>query len=190
MGRIKTFTNGGSILPADLNSIQDDYEKAFSAYQLVHEDSGALVGAVSPGGVFFVNGGSLIASNGAGTAPGHAMFYFNPADFFSAPRACKLRMQMAVAVNNTAPGCSFTGGIYEFTAPAGGAGAMTFTAVSVAASALAIAAPAANSRNVHVTADFDAPVAGWYGLAVALNGGGSAANSVTLFSAQLQVRQV
>ena len=33
MARFKTFSNGGSVLPGDLNSIEDDHDIAFSSYK-------------------------------------------------------------------------------------------------------------------------------------------------------------
>jgi hypothetical protein len=42
MARVKTFTNGGSLLPSDLNAIEDDYEFAFSTYKDIADRLGGL----------------------------------------------------------------------------------------------------------------------------------------------------
>lgn len=196
MARIKTFTNGGSLLPGDLNSIQDDYEAAFSSYKIYRRVDGVSGGASSTfaaGTYMFVgSSGGVVLSAGAASALASSAFYLDPADVAAAPRTAKLRLGAGVIVNGTAPATTMTFGLYPVATFGGASPNMPTVATLgtvVAGSTVGFASPAASSSGQVNSGDFTYPSAGYYVIGI-VNSGTSTANSVMAFSATLQYRQV
>jgi hypothetical protein len=191
MARIKTFVNGGSLLPGDLNSIEDDYETTFAAYKAFGLRSNYRLDAPGSGTFVIVPGGNgtgVVASSGA--TAGLGMFYVDPAWVTASTRSNYWRVQAGVLVNNTAPTVNFTVGLYPVSSPAGGAAAMTMTlGTVVTGSTCVFNTPGANSETAANSGDFAAGAAGWYCFGVVVSGA-SAANSAILCLASLQYRQV
>lgn len=193
MARFKTFTNGGSILPGDINAIEDDYESAFSSYRDV---TLVISRAVAP--ITIASTWMLLPGNTQFIVPGDtaAIAYgavrLDPADYAASPRTTKYRLRAGCFVNAVAPAITFTLGLYPVATWGGASGAapivQTLGAV-VSGSTVAFATPPVGES--HATgADFTAPAAGWYVVAAALSGSAMTANSQAAFSVALQRRNV
>lgn len=191
MARVKTFVNGGSLLPGDLNSIEDDYEFAFSSYHgLVGIAGSARFDSTSAGTFLLLPGPNLGGVPASGNTAGLCAVYFDPADFTANTRVNKLRIRASALVNNVAPAVTFTVGLYPITSPAGAAGSLSVTLGGVVAgSTVAFASPAVNSPNQLNSGDFTAPAAGYYALGVVVSGAAAASSGVGI-SARVQMRQV
>jgi hypothetical protein len=90
------------------------------------------------------------------------------ADYAVSGKTTKLRLRVAVQTNNVAPAATFTFGLYPITGAGGAssAGNSTTLGTVVTGSTKAITTPAASSLVVDVTADFDLPTDGWYGVGI------------------------
>lgn len=116
----------------------------------------------------------------SGNAPWLGAFYIDPIDFKKGPRAAKLRMELLLAINSTAPACDMSVAMCAISAPTGGVGALTATQGStVSGSTVTATTPGANSLT-RTLADFSFPVAGWYAIVAIIGVGGMAANSSAL----------
>lgn len=186
MGRVKTFTNGGSLLPGDLNSIEDDYEFAFSTYKSLYTVQANLNGGATAGTYLLHPRSGISASNDAAGS-----LYLDPADYLANTRTTKLRVVVSAQVNSTGPAQTLTVGLYPITSPTGGSsGVVGVTLGTVTSgSTVAFASPSANSQNHGNSGDFTFPAAGYYGIAVVV-GGTTGANSGVALEADLQLRQV
>lgn len=189
MARVKTFTNGGSLLPSDLNSIQDDYEFAFSTYKAIIEKGSSGPGSTAAGGVYALGGtGALVPL--ANTTPA---FYLDPADFLANTRVSKLRMKGTLVTNAVAPTINYTFGLYPVATWGGGSNVTPFVAtlgaVIAGSSPAAINTPGANSTTIVTGADFSFPAVGWYVLGL-LTSNAQPANCIVQATGQLQLRQV
>lgn len=198
MARVKTFTNGGSLLPGDLNAIEDDFEFAFSTYKTITQRGGRIASAAAAGTYLlrYHGVGANAALGDAGVVPAAdlaPMFYLDPADWLANTRVSKLRVRGAVITNAVAPAANFTFGLYPVATWGGGASTYPFIntigAVVAGSPPAAIAAPALSTQTVVTGADFTFPGAGWYVLAV-VTSAGTAATSVEACYADLQLRQV
>jgi hypothetical protein len=191
MARVKTFVNGGSLLPGDLNSIEDDYEASFATYKAFGSHSNYRLDAPGSGTFVIVSGGSgtgVVA--GSGATAGLGAFYLDPAWATSGTRSNFWRLQATCLVNNTAPTVNFTVGLYPVTSPAGGAATMTMTlGTVVTGSTCVFNTPGANSLTAMNSGDFAAPASGFFAFGVVVSSS-SAANSAILVRAGLQYRQV
>jgi hypothetical protein len=191
VARVKTFTNGGSLLPGDLNSMEDDYEFAFSTYKDLLERGGAS--AAAPAAATLVlpdSGGTTLAAVPVNLDD--FAFYFDPADRTANTRVNKLRVRAQVFTNAVAPATNWTVGLYPIATYGGASGAAATAATLgtvVAGSTVAVNAPGATSQNQGNSGDFTSPAAGYYVFAV-VNSGAAAAGSLVTVRAVLQARQV
>lgn len=177
MARVKTFTNGGSLLPSDLNSVQDDYELAFSSYRTINDSRFVFAGG-KPAGTYFANNGSDDFSS---------PFAFDPADHAAAPRTVKLRLRCSLLSSGTALAADITFALFPVTSLSASPALTIGSAVS--GSSVVFSAPSANSSLRSVGSDFTAPAAGTYVIgAVQSATSGGAAYSVG--RAFLQLHQV
>jgi hypothetical protein len=184
MARYKTFTNGGSLLPGDLNSIEDDYEQAFSAYKHILGGVGLIAGSTAASTLTLPNSTTGVTDNGV------AVVYLNPADYAAAPRTTYFNISASCAVNATAPAATFTIGLYPVTAVAGATGVIGATlGTVVAGSTIAFPTPALSTLSNGTSGDFAAPAAGYYALGVVVSATTAAASFVSL-QTRLRVRQV
>lgn len=188
MARYKTFTNGGSLLPGDLDAMEDDYEVGFATYKVL-EARAQLLAAGSSGTVFFQQYNN---SGGVGN-PGiwlDGNRYWGIASTSTVnPRVVQYNLGVSAWTGSTAVGTvTFTVGLYAVTGSAGGN--LTIGASPVTGSTVAIANPAANSVIACAySGDFAAPAAGHYVIAVALSAATAAGSQITLIP-RLQMRQV
>lgn len=192
MARVKTFTNGGSLLPGDLNSIEDDYEYAFSTYKTIAVRGGWAASAAS--GTLVLNQDSSVAA--AAAVPVDATkalpIYIDPADYTANARTNKFRVRFQIVANAVAPTVNFTAGLYPVSTWGGASGNQPTVATIgtvVSGSTAAQNTPSASTAYQVNSGDFTAPAAGWHVLAVALSGS-AAANSLEYLVAILQHRQV
>ena len=193
MARVKTFVNGGSLLPGDLNSMEDDYEYAFSTYDfwvsrgVYRFDAPAAGTFLLPAGAI-TDAGTGLAASAAGA--GSAVHYIDPGLETANTRTTYYNLSATALVNATAPTVTFTVGLYPVTAVAGAAATLSVTLGTVTAgSTVAFTSPALDSLNHGVSGDFAAPAAGFFALAVVVSGS-AAASSSTLISVRLMTRQV
>jgi hypothetical protein len=193
MARVKTFTNGGKLFPGDLNSIEDDYEAAFSLYRTLLVGTSRAVATDITGatkGLLVV--GDLAITSPSPTSAGFqgAPWHFDPADVAAAGRTAKLRLSASIITNAVAPGITMTVGLYPVTPSYGSSGSFTtWTYGTVVAGSTLAPAPGANANASATSGDFTAPAAGFYVAAVAFSGA-LAAGAAVEFAWQLQFRQV
>lgn len=192
MARVKTFTNGGSLLPGDLNSMEDDYEFAFSTYKdLVRRGGTASAPAAATYVLLYegVTGGPLVVPARSDQA---GPIYIDPTDYTANTRSNKLRVRAGVINDAVAPAVNFTIGLYPVATWGGASGSVPTVATLgavVAGSTVAINTPAAAGPTIGNSGDFTAPAAGWYVLGVVVSGAAAAGSDMT-FAATLQCRQV
>lgn len=189
MARVKTFANNGSVLPGDLNSIQDDYEYAFSAYRPTLFERVGISGIAPTAATYVLQvGAGSMAS--APLSSNHA-FYFDPTDYTANTRTTKLRVRGQLVTNAVATTTTWTIGLYPVSTWGGASGSVTTIATIgavTAGSTIAFAAPGATAAVQGNSGDFTMPAAGWYVLGV-VNNGAAAANSSVGVWATLQLRQ-
>lgn len=178
MARIKTFANAGSFLPSDLNAIQDDYEYAFSRYRRFATAGGGFVSADAAATYLLgVRDSASRATVGVNAFARQFAFRWEPGDLLVGvpnARATKMRLRAAIFTNAVTPDleqiCTF--GLRPITGWGGTSGQGPFVSTVgavVTGSSAAHMAPGASQQLVAVSADFAAPAAGWYALAVDLD---------------------
>jgi hypothetical protein len=192
MSKLKTFLNGGTLLPGDLNNMEEDYEGAFGFKKHLLAASTRLD---APGAGTFLLGA---ASTGAGVAATGATaalsaFYLNPADYEESSvnkRTVKLNVQATFLTNAVAPAVSFTVGLYPVTGVAGAENAVSVTLGSVVSGSTAVATTPPKELGQEFSSGlFTCPTAGFYALAVLVSGT-AAAKSSTAVRANLQMAQI
>lgn len=193
MAPIKTFVNGGSLLPSDLDNMELDYEGAF-AYLKVLKDASTRLDAPTSGGPYLLGGGSTGAGvAAAGATAGLSVFYLDPADFKESEvneRLVKYKLLSTLLTNATAPTITFTVGLYPVTAAAGSEQVVSITLGSVVAGSTCVfTTPAHESLTVVRSTVFTAPSAGFFALACAVSGSAAAKSSAAI-RATLQMSQI
>lgn len=141
-------------------------------------------------GTYALGCGDPAAVSGTGTLYPIAMVYLAAADFPTIGNTPpKLRIRVQLNVNDVAPTGNFTIGLYPITRPAtsGGAGLNIYTLGTVVAGSngATINAPAADSMNTLVGADFALPADGFYVLGLVTDAT-VAVSSLVHINAQLQ----
>jgi hypothetical protein len=196
VSRVKSFANGSTVFPADLNSVQDDYEAAFSTYKVRREAWASCSNSgIAASGTYLMcidGGGSPLAAGAGSALATQRAFYIDPADHAASPRAAKWRLRFGSITNAVAPGVTMTLGLYPVTGWGGASGsnAIVQTVGTVTSgSTVAIATPGASSVVQQVTSDFVIASAGWYSLGIVFNAA-IALNSFVSLSTVLQFRQV
>lgn len=198
MARFKTFVNGGSLLPGDLDAMEDDYEVAFGSYKHL-EDITMRLDAPAAGTFVFVDG-----YTGSGVLPaaangGVAALWLDPNRYFGIagtsgvnPRTVQYNLGLSLVTNNTAIATTITAELVPIsgTTGAGAAQAGITIGAAVAGSTAAQATPAASSLIAAVwSGDFAAPAVGQYAIAIVVTGA-CAANSSFVACARLTMRQI
>lgn len=207
MARVKTFANAGTLLPTDLNAIQDDYdakdavivasaEYAFSSYKTILPPMGVAIDDNNDTGPILLSRTPPLSTVGfdPGATAGVIQFavYLDPADFAAGSRTSKLRLRAQCITNAVAPNKTITAGMYPITAFGGASGAHPYVqtlGTVVTGSTVAFATPALSTRTPSTSGDFTFPSAGWYSFALSTSGA-MAVGSRTVIMADLQVRQV
>lgn len=185
MALTKTFS--GSILPSDLNRLQEDYGAAFGFLKILR--SGSVRLDTPPGGIYLIAPGSTSILPTSPSA-GLAVFYLDPSWFAVSPineRTVYYQVATSILINSTFPSTTFTTSLYPVTGTAGGGNAVTVSLGSpVGGSSASFANPKANVASV--SGFFPAPMAGFYtiGIAVASN---VVSNSSIVLNACLQMKQ-
>lgn len=136
-----------------------------ASYRTIVDSSGSHV-AARVAGTYGLGQSQPAAISGTGTLYPLNIIYIDPADFPTVGGlAAKLRLRVAVFVNDVAPTGNYTFGLHPVTRPAtsGGAAVAIFTiGAAVAGSTVALNTPAADSSNNVVGSDFAVPTAGFY----------------------------
>lgn len=159
-------------------------------YKHLTTASGRIDAGVSATSLLWHGGGQAATAAATAAAAGDAVLYINPADYTIGSLTNKYRIRASCLTNNVAPAQTLTVGLYPVTASAGASGTVSVTLDTVVAgSTIAFTTPAANTLSQNVTADFTAPAAGYYAIAVALTGATAASSNVAV-GATLQFRQV
>lgn len=149
----------------------------------------APLGSAAVAGTYLLGGAGNLAS---GTAQAWAtsvrvptVFQFQATDYQVAAKTTYLRVRASVATNATAPGITFTFGLY----PASSAGAADTLSIAagtvISGSTSAIATPGGSLITSAVGSNFAAPSDGLYLLAV-VTSGSIAANSMVACYGELQ----
>jgi hypothetical protein len=142
---------------------------------------------------YYLGHAQIAGASGSATNVPIASIYIDPADYPAVGSlACKLRIKAVLSVNDVAPTGDYTFGLHPVTRPAtsGGNNQNIFTVgAAVAGSTVAVSAPAADSQNSLVGADFAVPSAGFYAICVVTTAT-SAASSHVSTSAHLQYHYV
>lgn len=197
MARVKTFTNGGSLLPSDLDTIEDDYECAFGTYKVIGHQT-VLVGGSGPtlAGTYIyfnaygsVGGGTTVAELGSCLYLDPARFWSDASTASANPRVPQYNVSISGFTNGTAAGTvTYTTGLYQVTGVS--AGALTLAGTPVTGSTVAITNPTANDVIAAAySGDFAGPTAGMYTFAVVVSANAASASEVVL-RAELQMRQI
>lgn len=193
MARVKTFINGGSLLPADLDTIQDDYEAAFKAFKHLLSVDARLDAPAA--GTYVLTQGLMFGAGepASGAKAALAAFYLDPADYLASAvntRTTKYNVKALCLVNAVAPTVTYTVGLYPITKSEGAENSNSLTLGAVTAgSAVAFATPAKESLNQSASGSFTAPAAGYFALAVVVSGAAAAKSSVTI-RANVALQQV
>jgi hypothetical protein len=117
MTRVTTFTQSpDTILPADLNNIQDDYEELYQEYHMVHVGTMGDIQSLDPTLVYLLAPAEtkfLAQPPNSFTIgqTGQIIFYWNANELFdmAAGRSIKLRLRSTIACNGaSAPGVTYT----------------------------------------------------------------------------------
>ncbi len=161
-----------------------------SFYRTLLDSSGSHI-AARAAGTYFLGQGDAAGVTGTGTLYPANVLYIDAADYPAiGTLAAKLRIRATLAVNDVAPTGNYTFGLYPVTRPAvsGGAGLVIYTMGTVVASSTALStAPAADSHNNLVSADFAVPASGFYVIGF-VSTAAVAASSHLHMSAALQLR--
>ena len=191
MTRVTTFGQSpDTILPAELNNIQDDYEELLQEYIVVHSVAMGEVQSISNAAWYWLSSHEQLAitipvaqQNTQGVALiGVSLFYWDAGDYneliagAGGTRAIKLRMRSTVVCNGaTAPAANFTFGLRAIQAQSGGTLgnrlSLTFPSTNVAGFTTTHTTPAANTTTVQTVELADATTLGanWYGLMLSSN---------------------
>lgn len=179
----------GSVKAATEDAVYDAAVAMLSSYRTILDSSGSHI-AARVAGTYGMGQGDPLAITGTGTLYPLNTIYIDPADYPSAGGlAAKMRLRATVAVNDVAPTGNFTIGLHPVTRPgtSGGAGLNIYTiGAAVAGSGILLTAPAADSLNQVIGADFAVPAAGHYVIGV-VSTATVAASSHMHFSAALQL---
>lgn len=179
---------GDGIQTAALNAAPSGKLNAVG-YRTIIERAGQMNALSAGARVLLVSGATpLVASGNSGMG----VFYYDPAEHTVTGLSTKLRVRLATLTNDVAPAASFTATIRAYTLPVGAAtvvGGTTGSGDTVTGSTVTVTTPAANTRSVQVTADFDPPVAGWYAIVITSDLAMAASSSIVL-NAAIQVRHV
>lgn len=157
----------------------------YSVYKMLYERGVNIGGAssTSAAGTYPLAPYDMALQTAPSTPSNQVVFYLDPADYAIAGRTAKLRLRAWLATNATAPGITFTIGLYPIVLSAA---TQTFGAV-VPGSTVAFVSPgASNSGAVASSGDFAFPAAGFYALGVVLSGV-AASGSVERVRADLQM---
>ena len=157
-------------------------------YYMIQQTQG-YHNAATVAGTYFRNDQSLILWNQTVSQFG-AIIYLNPTDYPTVNGVTtKLRISATISTNPTAPGCSFTFGLYPLTRNGGGLATITWTVGTVISGSqpAQFVTPALNTLTNTKGTDFAIPAAGMYAIGV-ITSATSAAASYTNMNAILQYR--
>lgn len=162
-------------------------------YRLIFESPGSGLAAGKVAGVYAFNAGNafIVSGGNAGVSP-IDLFYLDTTEFPSVSGlTAKLRLEMILTVNNTAPTGNFTLGLYPVTKGAGGVNASIYTLGTVISGSdgATVSAPAGSSMAILKGSDFSVPTTGYYCMGIVTTQT-VAANSVVHCAAQVKGRYV
>lgn len=193
MAAYKTFVNGGSFLPSDINAIEADYECAFGTYKQLSERSINIAGGATAGTYWLTPSGIAVAGPITNSP---SLIWLDPARCWSDayasninPRSVYYNLEAGLVSDTPAVGTvTFTAGLYAVTGEA--AGAVTFASTPISGSTVTVSNPAASVvLPVGYSGDFAAPAAGWYAVGCAVSAT-LAGSSLVQILASLSYRQV
>lgn len=173
-----------------------DAENAFGTYKDLPLLGSGIFSASESAGTYVLGTREVQALPVAFASPASAVvpswfLYFDKADWAAGSRTTKLRIRAQTIVSGAAPACNFAFGLYAVTGVGSGSNVPTITSLGsvVSGSAIAINTPGSGGATAAAGSDFVAPAAGLYVIAV-VSSAATAASSVVLATARLQMRQV
>jgi hypothetical protein len=165
-----------------------------AAYRTLHAMACFQLSASANTYIMAVNNGTPVVS-GADLVSGSSLnppliFDFNKADYEVGDKTQKLCIRVQLGTNATAPGITYTFGLYPVSAMGGATSTVTMTlGMVVSGSTVAFASPSSSALTRKSSGDFTIPSDGAYVLGFVASGS-PAANARTLLSAQIQTRSV
>jgi hypothetical protein len=190
MAAIKTFSNGGTLLPGDLNAICTDYEGAYGFKKHLLSATALLE---APGAATFLLGAGSVGVEHTAAGAGLSAFYLNPADYEESSvnkRTVKLTLQATCVTNAVAPAVTFTVGLYPVSSSAGAEKKVEVGLGTVISGSTAVfASPGKETQTEAASSSFTCPTAGLYALAVVVSGS-AAPKSAAAVRAALQMSQI
>lgn len=157
LSAIQTFVNGQNVADTNVTPAGLTDASLASPNNVVWRPTPVLVPSFILAGTVaatyaVVTGG--LSSGGTGTAP--PLWYPQSADLAVAGKTTRFRVVVGYAVNATAPGVTFTWGLYPVTAVAGGASVVSYTlGTVVVGSTVLVVTPGASGGTRSVSSGFD-----------------------------------
>jgi hypothetical protein len=137
------------------------------------------------------------ATNGAGAAVASGLggawrtVYLDPVDFGGTGATAKLRVRLAMMINNTAPTSTFSAALFPLATNSGAANLIQVATVGAAVgTTTTLVAPFVNTAPHAEGSDIDIPTAGQYLLGLVIAGSATAANAAVNATISLQSRHV
>lgn len=168
--KTKTFANSGSLLPADLNTIQDDLGNATAANPAFWKTIKITGGQpnISAGTFLMYHQWALIFAPGD---PGSALcaIYIDTTDFTVGSLTTKYRLKISLSTNQVSPGSNFNFGLNPVTAWNGASGVnngISSIGSDVPGSSTTIPNPLANTRTTVYSSEFPINTTGFYAFSV------------------------
>lgn len=187
MARIKTFIDGGNVLPSDLDAVEDDYECAFGTYKQIADNFVAWSNYNTTAGVAGLDNGTQLTNVHVNSG---SVFYLDPAlystdasTWSTNPRTVKLNLEAYLSMG-TAAAASFSVGLY----PATYSGGAWTAGTVVPGSSASFGTPGGNTFTRLLSSDFACPAAGTYCLGMNVSTTFSSGSGVT--RARLHMRQI
>lgn len=190
MARFKTFVNGGSVLPGDLDAMEDDYECAFGVYKHLAERPGVIAGGTAAG-LWAL--GPIAPASSLNTDPRNGFSLDPGTDYWLAASTATVNARTVYGrltgfynTNGTSVGTvTFTVGLYPLASTT--AGVWTMSATAIAGSTVVISNPTVNNSVPFTGSDFTF-ASSVFVIAVSTSAATAASSSIT-FNAFLQMRQ-
>lgn len=176
-------TNTGVLIPGTTALTYKRIDGAWDEFETLYFGSALLAASAAAGNwLLRYDGGTPIISTAAMNG-GTALFMLDPTQYGVTGKTIQLRLAAHVISNSTAPGITFTFGLY----PVSSVAALVPT-LAAASTTVAIATPALNTRSAAWGTSITMPAAGAYVLGCTTSGTNAAATQI--IGCALQMRAI
>lgn len=182
MTRFKTFADGGSLTPVDLNGIRDDAESSFLwrkvqsrtgfLNQFNPEDVGSMAGKLWTFSLITLEAtaiGEELGGSYGGLLNGFGRFYLDRAQYQGRLHRARIRAMVATNTIAVTGDVTFNFGLYPVTYLGGADLEVSITAVPMGGSTATVESAASTIAN-GISGEFPMPVEGSYMFAMTSNG--------------------